>query len=78
MHSFLIQIGVLEGSHEQVYDCSSPDETDSEALDDYDNIDDIPDDLKQWYERLSILGESLTQAFEDKKTKIMEKSSNLP
>ena len=47
LHSFLIQIGVLEGSHEQVYDCSSPDETDSEALDDYDNIDDIPDDLKQ-------------------------------
>ena len=50
----------------------------SEALDDYDNIDDIADDLKQWYERLSILGESLTQAFEDKKTKIMGKSSNLP
>ncbi|EFH62458.1 predicted protein [Arabidopsis lyrata subsp. lyrata] len=53
---------------EQVYDCSSAYDTDSEASVDYECIEDIPIEVKQRYEFLTLLDESLTKAFVEKKT----------
>ncbi|KAG7599001.1 Nucleic acid-binding OB-fold [Arabidopsis suecica] len=60
--------GDLGETREQVYECSSPDENDSETSEDYESIDDIPIEVKQRYEFLSMLDESLTKAFGERKT----------
>ncbi|EFH53488.1 predicted protein [Arabidopsis lyrata subsp. lyrata] len=66
----------LEETREQVYECSSPDENDSETSEDYENIDDIPIEVKQRYEFLSMLDESLTKAFGERKTPTVSSRKN--
>lgn len=58
----------MEETSEQVYELSSSDETSSETTFTEEDIENIPLEVKQRFQFLSALDESLTKAFRNKNT----------